>query len=90
MAQEDRDTLATVVMELLKSKAEACPPGSASAQPGPRIACVPVPVLAKEAVYNAAGVGAYELYDYVDFSSWFQSTLLQVSTLPQVSRAWRP
>lgn len=27
---------------------------------------------------DAAGVGAYELHDYVEFSSWFRSTLLPV------------
>lgn len=35
-------------------------------------------MLAKEAVLDAVGVGAYELHDYVEFSSWFQSTLLPV------------
>lgn len=35
-------------------------------------------VLTKEAALAAMGVGAYELHDYVDFSSWFASTLLPV------------
>ena len=67
-----------MVVSLLKAKSEACPPGTAASQQGPRIGGIPAAVLAKEAVYNAAGVGAYGLHDYIDFKQWFQSTLLQV------------
>ena len=67
-----------MIVSMLKTKSEACPPGTAAAQQGPRIACIPAAVLAKEAVYNAAGVGAYDLHDYIDFKQWFQTALLQV------------
>ncbi len=50
-------------------------------QPGPRIRDIPAAVLAKEAAYNAVGVGAYELHDYIDFGSWFNTALLQVQTI---------
>ena len=42
------------------------------------VAGYPAVVLAKEAVYNAVCVGAFELHDYIDFSSWFRSALLSV------------
>ena len=67
-----------MVVALLRAKSEACPPGSAAGQPGPRAGGIPAAVLAKEAVYNAAGVGAYDLHDYIDFGSWLHSTLLPV------------
>ena len=67
-----------MVVSMLKAKSEACPPGTAASQQGPRIGGIPAAVLAKEAVYNAAGVGAYGLHDYVDFKQWLQSALLQV------------
>ena len=67
-----------MVVSMLKAKSEACPPGTAASQQGPRIGSIPAAVLAKEAVYNAAGVGAYGLHDYIDFKQWLQTTLLQV------------
>lgn len=38
----------------------------------------PAAVLAKEAVYDAVCIGAFELHDYIDFSSWFRTALLAV------------
>ncbi len=76
--QDDREGVAPVIVSMLKAKSEACPPGTAAAQQEPRIAGIPAAVLAKEAVYNAAGVGAYDLHDYIDFKQWFQTALLQV------------
>ena len=67
-----------MVVSMLKAKSDACPPGTSAVQQGPRIARIPAAVLAKEAVYNAAGVGAYDLHDYIDFKQWFQTALLQV------------
>ena len=78
LVQDDREGVAPVVVNILKAKSGACPPGAAASQQGPRIAGVPAAVLAKEAVYNAAGVGAYDLHDYIDFKQWLQSALLQV------------
>ena len=46
--------------------------------PGVRVAGVPVVLLRKEAVYNAVGVAAYELHDYVDWDPWLRGALLQV------------
>jgi hypothetical protein len=37
--------------------------------------------LTKEALLDAVGVGAYELHDYIEFSSWFRHTLLPVHCL---------
>ena len=42
------------------------------------VAGYPAVVLAKEAVYNAVCAGAFELHDYLDFSSWFRTALLAV------------
>ncbi|KPP75865.1 hypothetical protein Z043_104848, partial [Scleropages formosus] len=36
----------------------------------------PVRLLIKDAVYNAVGLAAYELFDNVDFDSWFKNQLL--------------
>ena len=47
-----------------------------AALPGPRAAGVPAALLRKEAAYSAAAVGAYELHDHVDFSSWLRAALL--------------
>ena len=83
--QDDREGVAPVIVSVLKAKSEACPPGSAASQQGPRIGRIPAAVLAKEAVYNAAGVGAYDLHDYIDFKQWFQTALLQVVALQGMS-----
>ena len=79
-----------MVVSILKAKSEACPPGTAASQQGPRIAGIPAAVLAKEAVYNAAGVGAYGVHDYIDFKQWLQSTLLQVCILVEFGFTLRP
>ena len=44
--------------------AEACDPGDMNA------------LLLKEAVYNAMGLAAFELFDEVDFDQWLTSHLL--------------
>uniref|UniRef100_A0A665X6C1 Importin-11 n=1 Tax=Echeneis naucrates TaxID=173247 RepID=A0A665X6C1_ECHNA len=36
----------------------------------------PVQLLMKDAVYNAVGLAAYELFDNVDFDQWFKNQLL--------------
>ncbi|XP_067087527.1 importin-11 isoform X1 [Osmerus mordax] len=36
----------------------------------------PVQLLMKDAVYNAVGLAAYELFDNVDFDTWFKNQLL--------------
>lgn len=39
-------------------------------------------ILAKDALYNAAGITAYELYDEFSFDNWLQSTLIHELALP--------
>ena len=66
---------------MLQAASAACPPGVAPTANGSAPAAplgVPAPCLAKEAGYNAIGVGAWELHDYIDFSSWFRNALLAV------------
>ena len=45
---------------------------------GDRFSGIPVALLRKEAAYNAVGVAAYELHDYVDWDPWFRGALVQV------------
>jgi hypothetical protein len=68
------------VVRLLNAASAACPPAAAAAPeslPGPRVVGVPAALLVKEAAYTAAAVGAYELHDYLDYSSWFRGALVQ-------------
>ena len=86
--QAYRLQLAPTVVQHLQEVSAACPPGAAGSLPPPHSApaggdsserlVVPDAVRAKEAVYAAMGTGAYELHDYVDFTPWFRTTLLQV------------
>lgn len=46
-AQEDREAVAPVIVRLLGAQSEACPPGAAAAQPGPRVGGVPAAVRAQ-------------------------------------------
>ncbi|CAL8143654.1 unnamed protein product [Orchesella dallaii] len=39
-------------------------------------------ILAKDALYNAAGITAYELYDEFSFDSWLTATLIHELSLP--------
>ena len=76
--QKNRERLAPLVLGALQRACEAAPPGGTASLPGPKVGGVSLAALAKEAALNAAGVGAYELHDYVEFSSWLHSTLLPV------------
>lgn len=78
--QGNREAVAPVVVQLLGGAAEACPPGAparlaASGATG-AVRGVPAAALAKEAVYQLVAAGAYELHDYVDFTSFLHSSLL--------------
>jgi hypothetical protein len=69
------------VVRFLHDASAACPPALAARPeeiPGPRVAGVPAALLLKEAAYSAAAVGAYELHDFLDYSSWLRGALLQV------------
>lgn len=84
--QAYRAELAPAVVNMLEEANKACPPGAAARLAsqegaGPLIHGIPAAVLHKDAIYAAAGTGAYELHDYVDFQPWFQQTLLQVDHL---------
>ena len=81
LLQSHRKAVAPVLVQLLASASEACPPGAPAAlggQPG-AVRGVPAAVLAKEAVYQAVAVGAYELHDYIDFTgglAWVVGSVL--------------
>ncbi|KAK9822576.1 hypothetical protein WJX74_006339 [Apatococcus lobatus] len=76
LLQEHRQSLAPYIIQTLQATMSRCPAGSAQRLPGPSINGIPASVLFKEAVYNAMAVGAYELHDYVELSSWLRSSLL--------------
>ncbi|KAK9830439.1 hypothetical protein WJX72_011753 [[Myrmecia] bisecta] len=88
LLEAHRETLAPVVVAMLNRASEACPPGAAAQLPGPLSRGVPPAVLAKEAVYNAVGTAAFELHDYIEFTSWFRMALLP--ELADSSLAGRP
>jgi hypothetical protein len=77
LLEAHRAVLAPVIVDLLRSASDACPPGAApEALAGPRVAGVPAAVLRKEAAYRAAALGAYELHDAIDFGPWLHGALL--------------
>ena len=39
---------------------------------------IPLVLLRKEALYNAIGVAAYDMHDFIDWDPWLRGTLLQV------------
>lgn len=83
LPQAYRGELAPAVVNMLGEANKACPPGAAATLAGQDgaetlVADIPAAVLHKDAIYAAAGTGAYELHDYVDFQPWLQHTLLQV------------
>ncbi|KAL2621919.1 hypothetical protein R1flu_002124 [Riccia fluitans] len=67
-----REMLAPLVVEMLKQASDNCPP----AAPDADVQITPA-LLLKEAVYNAVGVANYDLYDYIDFKSWYDGCLAQ-------------
>ena len=76
--QEHRQSLAPHIIQTLQAATSGCPAGSAQQASGASVGGIPASVLFKEAVYNAMAVGAYELHDYVELSSWLRSSLLLV------------
>ncbi|BBN14841.1 importin-11 [Marchantia polymorpha subsp. ruderalis] len=70
--ERHREMLAPLVVEMLKQASDNCPP----AAPDADMQITPA-LLLKEAVYNAVGVANYDLYDYIDFKSWYDSCLAQ-------------
>ncbi|CAM6098378.1 unnamed protein product [Calypogeia fissa] len=70
--ERHRELLAPLVVEMLRQAAENCPPAGPNAD-----LQITQGLLLKEAVYNAVGVANYDLYDYIDFKSWYESSLAQ-------------
>nr|XP_022334186.1 importin-11-like [Crassostrea virginica] len=63
--KEFRATLTPVVIEMVQAVQAPCDPENM------------VAILSKDAVYNAVGLSAFDLFDDVDFDKWFSSQLLQ-------------
>ena len=80
--QVDRDKMASTVLGMLQATSEACPTNRSGGIGGPSREGIPEAVLAKEAAYNAVGVGSWDLFDHLDFTSWLRSSLLPVSINP--------
>lgn len=62
---EFRVTLSPVLLEMIQSNHALVSPSDLNA------------ILRKDAVYNAAGLAAFDLYDEVNFDQWFSTTLTQ-------------
>ncbi|KAJ8915196.1 hypothetical protein NQ315_015419 [Exocentrus adspersus] len=62
---EYREILIPVILELVTDTNVLVPPEDMQG------------ILRKDAVYNAVGLCAFDLYDEVDFDQWFTNTLLQ-------------
>lgn len=62
---EYKETLIPVILELVAETNMLVSPDDMQA------------ILKKDAVYNAVGLCAFELYDEIDFDSWFVNTLFQ-------------
>ncbi|KAL1117813.1 hypothetical protein AAG570_004128 [Ranatra chinensis] len=60
---EYRSTLVPVLVELIRNNHGLVDPSDFQA------------ILAKDAVYNAIGLAAFDMYDEVDFDNWFKTTL---------------
>ncbi|XP_062597784.1 importin-11-like [Saccostrea cucullata] len=63
--KEFRTSLVPVVLELVQAIQAPCDPEDM------------IGILSKDAVYNAVGLSAFDLFDDVDFDKWFSSELLQ-------------
>ncbi|XP_017775673.1 PREDICTED: importin-11 [Nicrophorus vespilloides] len=62
---EFRDTLAPVLLEMIRETHVIVSPEDLQG------------ILRKDAVYNAVGLAAFDMYDEVDFDQWFTNTLTQ-------------
>lgn len=76
LVQAYREPLCPTVVAALETVSSRCPVGAVP--PHSPDDEIPGPVLEKEAVYQAVALGAYELFDHIDFSNWLHSTLLKV------------
>lgn len=62
---EFRVTLVPVLLEMIQNNYALVPPSDLNA------------ILRKDAVYNAVGIAAFDLYHEVNFDQWFSTTLTQ-------------
>ncbi|KAI4458349.1 importin-7 8 11 [Holotrichia oblita] len=62
---EHRDTLAPILLEMIRETNCMVSPEDMAG------------ILRKDAVYNAVGLAAYDMYDEVDFDQWFLNTLIE-------------
>ncbi|XP_076047855.1 importin beta11 [Oratosquilla oratoria] len=62
---EYRTALTPVLMEMVRSSHKPVEPSDYAG------------ILQKDAVYNAVGLAAFELFDDIDFDQWFTSSLIQ-------------
>lgn len=62
---EYNEVLTPVLLEMIRSTNIIVPPEDMQQ------------ILKKDAIYNAAGLCAFDLYDEVDFDQWFSNTLVQ-------------
>ncbi|KAK9736615.1 Importin-beta N-terminal domain [Popillia japonica] len=62
---EYRDTLAPILLEMIRETNCMVSPEDMAG------------ILRKDAVYNAVGLAAYDMYDEVDFDQWFLNTLIE-------------
>lgn len=60
---EHRETLCPVLVDLVRQNHAPVSPDDLTA------------ILAKDAIYNAVGLAAFELYDEINFDEWFMTTL---------------
>ena len=81
LLQEHKEEVCSLVMDVLKATSNACAESSGQDQPQ-REGC-PMTLLAKEAAYNAVALGVWSLTDFLDFSSWLRTSLIQVTLLAQ-------
>ncbi|KAL8559005.1 hypothetical protein ACOMHN_039761 [Nucella lapillus] len=63
--KEYRLTLTPVLLQLVEANQGACDPDDMQA------------VLKKDAVYNAVGLASFDLFDEIDYDSWFTNHLLK-------------
>nr|XP_022913125.1 importin-11 [Onthophagus taurus]XP_022913126.1 importin-11 [Onthophagus taurus] len=62
---EFRETLAPILLEMIRETNCMVSPDDMAG------------ILKKDAVYNAVGLAAYDMYDEVDFDQWFMNTLTE-------------
>ncbi|GAX73146.1 hypothetical protein CEUSTIGMA_g599.t1 [Chlamydomonas eustigma] len=75
----NRGLLCPVVVQQLQQCIQECPQSISNIEtlPGGTLGGVPVVILRKDAVYNAVALAAFDLHDYIAWSTWLRGSLLQ-------------